>query len=172
VRGVEEQQKSDTFALEDVESQLVDASASPPPDVGIEDVESGLFVRPQSVPPTVVMLTTVGLEENDHRGEVALHRIVTPEFRIGRHPECNLVLHEDPKVSRRHARILRMGDECSIEDNGSINGTFVNGQRLTEVTLLQPGDKLRIGAREFTYVRRHDVPVDQLRPDSKPGTQL
>jgi pSer/pThr/pTyr-binding forkhead associated (FHA) protein len=159
VRGVEEhvedQAKSDTFELEDVTSHLMDASASvPPPDVGIEDIESGIHARPPSVPPTAITLTTIGLEEVDHRGEVALHRIVTPEFRIGRHPECNLVLHEDPKISRRHARILRMGDECSIEDNGSINGTFLNGQKLTQVTLMKPGDKLRIGAREFTFVRR------------------
>jgi|SRR5687768_3028475 pSer/pThr/pTyr-binding forkhead associated (FHA) protein len=128
-----------------------------PVDIGIEDMESGGFLMPPSSAPTAVRLTTVGLEETDYRGEKRLHRIVTPEFRVGRHPECNLVLHQDGKVSRRHARIRRLEDDCVIEDNESINGTFVNGQRIDQPTSLQAGDKISIGSRAFTYVKCMDA---------------
>jgi pSer/pThr/pTyr-binding forkhead associated (FHA) protein len=162
LNGTQDRPKPDDVFIEGKQSNLQRACTS---DVGIEDLESGLFTRPGSVPPTVISLTIIGLEEVDSRGEVALHRIVTPEFRVGRHPECNLVLHEDPKVSRRHARIVRMGDECAIEDNGSINGTFLNGERLNVVSLLTPGDKIRIGQHEYTFVRRTELPPQVDTPN-------
>jgi pSer/pThr/pTyr-binding forkhead associated (FHA) protein len=127
-----------------------------PEDIGIEDMESNSFLNRGTTDPTAVCLTTVGLEEIDFRGEKALHRIVTAEFRIGRHPECNMVLQDDAKVSRRHARIYRLGEECLIEDNGSSNGTFVNGEKVEEPRMLKPGDKVGIGAREFTFVKCMD----------------
>jgi pSer/pThr/pTyr-binding forkhead associated (FHA) protein len=127
-----------------------------PDDIGIEDMESNPFLNRGTTDPTSICLTTVGLEEVDFRGERALHRIVTAEFRIGRHPECNMVLQDDGKVSRRHARIYRVGEECMIEDNGSSNGTFVNGEKIEHPRFLQPGDKIAIGAREFTFVKCMD----------------
>jgi pSer/pThr/pTyr-binding forkhead associated (FHA) protein len=130
-------------------------------DIGIEDLESGTFEMPPAAA-TAVRVTTVGLEEIDHRGEKRLHRIVTVEFRIGRHLECNLVLHDDGQVSRRHARIRRNEDACVIEDNESINGTFVNGRKLEQPYSLQPGDRIKIGSREFTYVKRNEA---SLPPD-------
>lgn len=126
-------------------------------DIGIEDMESNPFLNRGNVDPTSICLTTVGLEETDFRGERALHRIVTAEFRIGRHPECNMVLQDDGKVSRRHARIYRVGEECMIEDNGSSNGTFVNGDKIVHPRFLQPGDKIAIGAREFTFIKCMDA---------------
>ena len=125
-------------------------------DIGIEDMESGTFQMPAGAP-TAVRLTTVGLEEVDRRGERCLHRIVTPEFRVGRHSECNLVLHDDGQVSRRHVRIRRIEDDCVIEDNESINGTFVNGRKIEQPYSLQPGDRIKIGSREFTYIKCMDA---------------
>jgi pSer/pThr/pTyr-binding forkhead associated (FHA) protein len=127
-----------------------------PQDIGIEDMESNPFLNRGTTDPTSICLTTVGLEEVDFRGERALHRIVTAEFHIGRHPECNMVLQDDGKVSRRHARIYRVGDECMIEDNGSSNGTFVNGDKVEHPRFLQPGDRIGIGVREFTFIKCMD----------------
>src|SRR3954452_13617236 len=51
----------------------------------------------------------------------------------------------DPEVSRRHATIRDQGGSLAIEDLGSTNGTFVNGTRITAVTVLNDGDEVRLG---------------------------
>src|SRR4051812_48360151 len=51
----------------------------------------------------------------------------------------------DPEVSRRHATIVDSGGSLAIEDLGSTNGTFVNGSRITAVTVLSDGDEVRLG---------------------------
>ena len=54
-------------------------------------------------------------------------------------------------VSRHHARILVQGAEARVADLGSKNGTFVNGQRVTEERLLADGSELRIGPVAFIF---------------------
>src|SRR3954462_5557493 len=51
----------------------------------------------------------------------------------------------DPEVSRRHAAIRDQGGNLAIEDLGSTNGTFVNDKRISEVTVLNDGDIVRLG---------------------------
>jgi predicted component of type VI protein secretion system len=51
----------------------------------------------------------------------------------------------DPEVSRRHAAIRSESGSLAIEDLGSTNGTFVNGERITTVTVLRAGDSVRLG---------------------------
>src|SRR3954449_12697811 len=51
----------------------------------------------------------------------------------------------DPEVSRRHATIREQGGSLAIEDLGSTNGTFVNDQRISAVTVLNDGDVVRLG---------------------------
>ncbi len=66
------------------------------------------------------------------------------EFFIGRHGQCDLVLH-DPEVSRRHLKIASGGENgWWLDDLGSTNGSFVNGQRITHQTTA-PGDRIKIG---------------------------
>ena len=50
-------------------------------------------------------------------------------------------------VSRRHARIVRAGDDAALEDLSSLNGTFVGGHRLTpgRPEVIRPGDELQFG---------------------------
>ena len=66
-----------------------------------------------------------------------------PELVIGRSDECSLVIPER-QVSREHARIRQDGDRYVIEDMGSKNGTFINGQELKGSHLLQDGDEVQI----------------------------
>ncbi len=65
------------------------------------------------------------------------------EVFIGRHGQCDLVLH-DPEVSRRHLKIASGENGWWLDDLGSTNGSFVNGQRITHQTVA-PGDRIQVG---------------------------
>lgn len=58
---------------------------------------------------------------------------------------------EDAFASSRHAMITRQGRTVVIEDLGSTNGTYLNGEALTGPQPLHDGDRIRIGDSEFTY---------------------
>ena len=66
------------------------------------------------------------------------------QITIGRELGNDIVIN-DPEVSRKHARLLLQGDHFRIEDLGSTNGTFVNGQRLTAPHLLAFGEIINLG---------------------------
>lgn len=70
---------------------------------------------------------------------------------IGRDPECAIVLDE-ADVSSEHASVKALGNVAEIRDLGSQNGTFVNGERISRATLLEPGDEFRIGSSVFAVV--------------------
>ena len=63
---------------------------------------------------------------------------------IGR-DAVNAVAINDAEVSRKHARLTFQGGKYVLEDLGSTNGTFVNGQRLVSATVLKPGDVVSLG---------------------------
>lgn len=60
---------------------------------------------------------------------------------------------EDPFASSRHARITRQGYVLVIEDLGSTNGTYLNEEPLDGPQPLHPGDRIRIGGSEFSYLQ-------------------
>ncbi|HUX46944.1 MAG TPA: FHA domain-containing protein [Desulfosporosinus sp.] len=62
---------------------------------------------------------------------------------MGRHGQCELVLH-DPEISRRHLKIAPGENGWWLDDLGSTNGSFVNGQRITHQTAVL-GDRIQIG---------------------------
>ncbi|HBQ18992.1 MAG: DUF4388 domain-containing protein [Sandaracinaceae bacterium] len=68
---------------------------------------------------------------------------VSKEIVVGRSSELDMVLVED-MVSRRHAKITVTGDQIFIQDLGSTNGTFVNGEKIKRARL-QEGDRILIG---------------------------
>ena len=63
---------------------------------------------------------------------------------VGRGRDADLVL-ADELVSRHHARITPSGSGAVVEDLGSRNGTFVNGEPILHPTRLEPGDQLQLG---------------------------
>ena len=68
----------------------------------------------------------------------------TGENIIGRTPECDVQI-VGPSVSRRHVRIVITPNGASLEDLGSMNGTFVGDQRISAARKLEDGDEIRIG---------------------------
>jgi len=68
------------------------------------------------------------------------------EVILGREGEGGPALGEDPKLSRRHARLTRdAGGALAVEDLNSMNGTFVNGERIVGPRVLSAGDLVRVG---------------------------
>jgi hypothetical protein len=70
---------------------------------------------------------------------------VDDEITVGRGGGCGIVLADDQFVSTVHARVFRRGDEVFVEDLGSRNGTFVNGQQVDGTTRLRRGDRVQFG---------------------------
>ena len=67
----------------------------------------------------------------------------------GRHPDSDIFL-DDVTVSRRHAEFRRNGAGVQVRDVGSLNGTYVNRDRIDEVTLAN-GDEVQIGKYRLVY---------------------
>jgi hypothetical protein len=70
--------------------------------------------------------------------------------RIGRSPECEIFL-DDVTVSRNHAVLIARPDGYAVEDQGSLNGTFVNRRRI-DTAVLSSGDELQIGKYRMTFI--------------------
>ncbi|MBN2148313.1 MAG: FHA domain-containing protein [Anaerolineales bacterium] len=74
-----------------------------------------------------------------------------PSFTIGREAGNDIVI-SDADVSRKHATLTLQGDTYLLEDLGSTNGTFVNGERIAGPTILTVGDMVSFGdAVELIY---------------------
>jgi hypothetical protein len=73
----------------------------------------------------------------------------------GRHPESGIFL-DDITVSRRHVSFERSSDgSVTVKDNGSLNGTYVNRERIDEVQL-HPGDEVQIGKYKLVFLTAGD----------------
>jgi hypothetical protein len=68
----------------------------------------------------------------------------------GRHPDSDIFL-DDITVSRRHARFRREGHQFTVEDAGSLNGTYVNRQRI-ESMALHNRDEVQIGKYRLAFL--------------------
>ena len=80
-----------------------------------------------------------------------------PEVVVGRATGCHWIIASGA-VSRRHARLVRHGSEITIEDLGSSNGTFVNGERLSAPRELRDQDRVQLGAVEIRFVMPPEEP--------------
>jgi hypothetical protein len=69
---------------------------------------------------------------------------------IGRSPDCDVFL-DDVTVSRRHALLARRGSSFLLQDQGSLNGTFLNRRRI-ESAELADGDEVQIGKYRLTFL--------------------
>jgi pSer/pThr/pTyr-binding forkhead associated (FHA) protein len=69
---------------------------------------------------------------------------------VGRHPDSSIFL-DDITVSRRHAELRRSGTAFSLSDVGSLNGTYVNRERVEQAEL-RSGDEIQIGKFKLVFL--------------------
>jgi two-component system, cell cycle response regulator len=96
-----------------------------------------------------------------------MYRVEGPEIVIGRASGANIRLNDDG-ISRRHARLLQVGNQVLIEDLNSSNGTLVNGEQVKQLAL-HDGDKIRVGSTtilKFTYHDHLDESFQQQMYDA------
>ena len=86
--------------------------------------------------------------EGPYTGQTFL--LTNPNVVVGREPDRDLALTADPMISRTHARIANENGDFVVYDNGSANGTFVNGQKVA-MQLLAVGDQVQFGASKFRF---------------------
>jgi FHA domain/zinc-ribbon domain len=109
------------------------------------DIEDDLAKYLDELPPGVGLLVLRG-------GTVAgsSFRIEADTTTAGRHPDSDIFL-DDITVSRRHAVIERDAGGFVVRDAGSLNGTYVNRERVDE-TRLKTGDELQIGRFRLSFL--------------------
>jgi hypothetical protein len=95
-------------------------------------------IDPAAASGVIAWLEVMSGEKNSQR--VSINDLLS----IGRVEENDLCLPE-LEVSRRHATIERQGDEYTITDQGSANGTFINGIQITQPVRLKNGDVVSFG---------------------------
>jgi ABC transport system ATP-binding/permease protein len=96
--------------------------------------------------PASRLLQKVSSGEKPHTSLVFSGQTMT----LGRDPQSELVL-DHPMISWRHARLTRSADNFIVEDLGSTNGTFVNGNRISGAVSVKPGDRIGLGSYTFVF---------------------
>jgi class 3 adenylate cyclase len=86
---------------------------------------------------------------------------------MGRGDDAGLVI-DDPEISRAHAAFGVTPRGLEIQDLGSLNGTWVNGERITSPTLVAPGDAIKIGTTRIEVLSIGQTPVDAGRAAPTP----
>ena len=97
---------------------------------------------------TAILVVRSGEEEGDY---FVLSSAVTT---IGRHAESTIVL-DDITVSRRHSEIHKTDGRYLVKDAGSLNGTYVNQERV-DVAELRQGDELQVGKFHLVFLESAD----------------
>jgi FHA domain-containing protein len=76
---------------------------------------------------------------------------------VGRSAYCTIVV-SDPSVSRQHAALRNLGEQVMIEDLGSHNGTFINGERVQGSRQILPGDTILLGSAAIELIGTRELP--------------
>lgn len=78
--------------------------------------------------------------------------LIDGTYVIGRDPGSNIFLN-DITVSRRHCELILSPTKAALRDMGSLNGTYVNGNRIEEIEL-KSGDEVQIGKFKLLYIHK------------------
>jgi pSer/pThr/pTyr-binding forkhead associated (FHA) protein len=112
------------------------------------------------------MATTFSLVVKEGPNPGQRTEITKTSFIIGRDPVSDLAI-ADIEVSRRHARLIAQSGGHVIEDLGSTNGTFVNGQRIRTMVPLRPGASIRLGELITLSYEANILDIDATPPSTQ-----
>jgi hypothetical protein len=100
------------------------------------------------------------------------HRLPSQSTTIGRAVECDIVI-ASKSISRENTRIRREGLHWFVEDLGSTNGTYLNGERTITIMKLRDGDSIKVGDLIFIFhdpdTTTRENPVPYLEVDAAAG---
>jgi ABC transport system ATP-binding/permease protein len=99
---------------------------------------------------------TLHLQQGPDAG--ATYPLDRPELVIGREPGVDILI-DSVGVSRRHARVFLQNDQYMLEDLGSSNGTFINGERLDKPRRMKHGDTIQLGQKVSLEYQGDQPPV-------------
>ena len=116
-------------------------SVTVPGDSPMEELVVGL----DQLPPGIGMLVVTRGPNSGSR-----YALDEPLVTAGRHPDSVIFL-DDITVSRRHAEVRQVADGYEVADSGSLNGTYLNRQRVEKATLTD-GDELQIGTFKLLFL--------------------
>ena len=128
---LETQPEEHTIAIAPVDADAADHDLS----LGIDDLPAG----------SATLVITRG------PGAGSRFLLETDVVRAGRHPDSDIFL-DDVTVSRRHAEVARSSGSWVLRDVGSLNGTYVNRQRIEESAALSNGDEVQIGRFKLVFL--------------------
>lgn len=113
--------------------------------VPIDSPEEEIDVEMDELPAGVGMLVVTRGPNSGSR-----FALDEPLVTAGRHPDSMIFL-DDITVSRRHAEVRKVADGYKVADVGSLNGTYLNRQRVEEADL-HDGDELQIGTFKLLFL--------------------
>ncbi len=100
----------------------------------------------------------------DSGGETRRLELGDAPVQIGRIAGRNTLVLEDNLISRKHCIFSKLGDKYTVNDLGSSNGTYVNGERLAQTAILQTGDVISVGHNQILF-------IDESQPARAPEPQ-
>ena len=142
VESFEEEGKAEAEEIEDYPEKTVLEEEYPE--------EKSLGIEPEEPPRRRRRVTVISQGQTEAQNLLRVeslgveHKLTGDKISIGRSKDNDLVIEEET-VSRKHAELSRYNEGWLLNDLGSTNGTFYNGQRITSPILIHPGDKIRFG---------------------------
>lgn len=97
----------------------------------------------------------------------SVFELTASESVMGRYPFCDVVLPSHT-ISRQHARVVNVDDQFFVEDMNSLNGTFVNGDRVRGRVLLKDQDRIRLYETLLIFRLTNDSELEQTSDSPAP----
>jgi pSer/pThr/pTyr-binding forkhead associated (FHA) protein len=86
-----------------------------------------------------------------------------PILLVGRHPDCDIIIKDSPKISRKHCCLALVDNRFVVRDLESMNGVFVNGNRVEHSADVKFGQELVIGDVSFELVNTNGAAKSKKR---------
>jgi hypothetical protein len=114
------------------------------------ELATGAAIGPEGAPDVPGENAYLVVFDTDLGRTVGLSASQSPVV-IGRDPDCDIVIRQDPRVSRRHACLTLTDHGWSVSDAGSSNGTAVAGKMVRDMTLISDGDTILVGQTGISF---------------------